>query len=97
MNETIKPLAIAIFEKHWIIATKKPLDEATKHHMKYAIEAVNEALDLKESANNYIPQYTYDEDEVRELLHKRIELLFGISYDKEITNKWFNEHKKNRL
>ena len=36
--------AEVIFEKHWVKATGKPLDEATKHHMQYAIEAVNEAL-----------------------------------------------------
>lgn len=38
--------ATKIFEKHWVKATGKPLDEATKHHMKYAIEAINEALGL---------------------------------------------------
>lgn len=36
--------AIEIFEKHWTKATGKPLDETTKNHMKYAIEAINEAL-----------------------------------------------------
>lgn len=36
--------ATEIFEKHWTKATGKPLDETTKHHMKYAIEAINEAL-----------------------------------------------------
>lgn len=36
--------ATEIFEKHWTKATGKPLDKATKHHMKYAIEAINEAL-----------------------------------------------------
>lgn len=33
-----------IFEKHWTNATGKPLDDVTKHHMKYAIDAINEAL-----------------------------------------------------
>jgi hypothetical protein len=33
-----------IFEKHWTKATGKPLDETTEYHMKYAIEAINEAL-----------------------------------------------------
>lgn len=37
-----------IFEKHWIKATGKPLDEATKHHLQYAIDAVEEALNYKE-------------------------------------------------
>lgn len=36
--------ATEIFEKHWTKATGKPLDETTKQHMHYAIEAVNEAL-----------------------------------------------------
>ena len=36
--------ATKIFEKHWTKATGKTLDETTKHHMKYAIEAINEAL-----------------------------------------------------
>lgn len=36
--------ATRILEKHWTKATGKPLDETTKHHMKYAIEAINEAL-----------------------------------------------------
>lgn len=36
--------ATEIFEKHWFKATGKPIDETTKHHMKYAIEAINEAL-----------------------------------------------------
>lgn len=36
--------ATEIFEKHWTKATGKKLDETTKHHMKYAIEAINEAL-----------------------------------------------------
>lgn len=40
--------ATEIFEKHWTKATGKPLDETTKHHMKYAIEAINEALFLND-------------------------------------------------
>lgn len=36
--------ATEIFEKHWAKATGKPLDETIKQHMKYAIEAINEAL-----------------------------------------------------
>lgn len=39
--------ATDIFKKHWVKATGKPLDEATKSHMKYAIEAVDEALNKK--------------------------------------------------
>lgn len=38
--------ATEIFEKHWTKATGKPLDEMTKHHMKYAIDAINEAMEL---------------------------------------------------
>lgn len=44
MNDIEK--ATKIFEKHWTKATGNPLDETTKHHMKYAIEAINEALFL---------------------------------------------------
>jgi hypothetical protein len=33
-----------IFEKHWLKATGKPLDEATLNHMSYCIDAINEAL-----------------------------------------------------
>lgn len=46
MNDKMKTAkkAEAIFEKHWVKSTDKPLDEMTKHHMKYAIEAVEEAL-----------------------------------------------------
>ena len=36
--------AEAIFEKHWKKATGKELDETTKQHMQYAIDAINEAL-----------------------------------------------------
>lgn len=36
--------ATEIFEKHWTKKRGKPLDEITKHHMKYAIQAINEAL-----------------------------------------------------
>lgn len=36
--------ATEIFEKHWTKRTGKPLDEATKQHMAYCIEAINEAL-----------------------------------------------------
>lgn len=38
--------ATKIFEKHWVKATSKPLDETTKKHMKYCIDAINEALTL---------------------------------------------------
>lgn len=38
--------ATEIFEKHWFKATGKPLDETTKSHMKYAIEAIDEALKI---------------------------------------------------
>ena len=43
-----KEKAKEIFEKHWIKATGKALDENTKHYMNYAIEAVYEALLLDE-------------------------------------------------
>ena len=33
-----------IFEKHWVKSTGKSLDETTKNHMQYAIDAINEAL-----------------------------------------------------
>lgn len=55
--------ATEIFEKHWFNTTSKPLDETTKHHMQYAIEAVHEALVLgglescnKEQALEYMRQ-----------------------------------------
>jgi len=48
--------ATEIFEKHWIKATGKPLDETTKHHMKYAIEAINEALRLGAVSGKYKPK-----------------------------------------
>lgn len=35
-----------IFEKHWKLTTGKELDETTKHHMQYCIDAIDEALDL---------------------------------------------------
>jgi hypothetical protein len=36
--------ATELFEKHWKKATNKPLDESTKKHMQYAIDAISEAL-----------------------------------------------------
>jgi hypothetical protein len=45
--------ATEIFEKHWVKSTGKPLDEITKHHMKYAIEAINEALLLGTVTSGY--------------------------------------------
>lgn len=38
--------ATKIFKKHWIKATGKELDGMTKYHMQYAIDAINEALEL---------------------------------------------------
>ena len=43
---TTMKTATEIFEKHWTKTTGKPLDETTKQHMKYAIEAIHEALNL---------------------------------------------------
>lgn len=37
--------AIEIFEKYWIKATGKPLDETIKHHMRYCIAAMQEYAD----------------------------------------------------
>lgn len=36
-----------IFEKHWKLRTGKELDDTTKQHMSYCIDAINEALTLK--------------------------------------------------
>lgn len=36
--------ATEILAKHWTKATGKPLDDTTKHHLQYAIDAINEAL-----------------------------------------------------
>lgn len=41
--------ATQIFEKHWTKRTGCPLDEKTKEHMKYCIEAIDEALNLSKS------------------------------------------------
>ncbi len=50
--------ATEIFEKHWVKATGKPLDETTKQHMKYDIEAVDEALKKDDIlSNNHRPKY----------------------------------------
>lgn len=45
--------ALEIFEKHWTKSTGKPLDEMTKNHMKYAIEAIHEALSM-------MPEFVYE-------------------------------------
>lgn len=37
-----------ILEKHWKLRTGKELDDMTKQHMSYCIDAINEALTLKE-------------------------------------------------
>jgi len=50
--------ATEIFEKHWVKATGKPLDETTKHHMKYAIEAVDEALNTNAVRVKFCPKDT---------------------------------------
>ncbi len=39
-----KEKALTLFEKHWKNATGKDLDETTKHHMQYCIDAIEEAL-----------------------------------------------------
>lgn len=44
MLKPIKEEAEEILAKHWTKATSKPLDEATKNHLNYAIEAVAEGL-----------------------------------------------------
>lgn len=49
--------ATKLFEKHWIKATGKPLDETTKHHMKYAIEAIDEALNIADNGFNSSSKY----------------------------------------
>lgn len=49
-----------------------------------------------EETHYYIPQYTYSESEVRELLHKTASR-FLCCYNEKSLNEWFNEHKKNRL
>lgn len=36
-----------IFKKHWKLKTGKELDEVTRHNMQYCIDAINEALTLK--------------------------------------------------
>lgn len=38
-----------ILAKHWKKATGKKLDDATASHLQYAIDAVQEALDLNNS------------------------------------------------
>lgn len=38
--------ATEIFKKHWSKATGRLLDDWTKHKMQYAIDAINEALDI---------------------------------------------------
>lgn len=51
--------AIEIFEKHWIKATGKPLDDMTKHHMGYAIDAIQEALEMSDHDINRIHKCDY--------------------------------------
>lgn len=41
-----------LFEKHWILATGKPLDDMTKYRMQYCIDAIKEAQ--KEAYNEAI-------------------------------------------
>lgn len=38
--------ATEIFAKHWAKRTDLPLDEVTKHHMKYCIEAIQEGIEF---------------------------------------------------
>lgn len=38
--------ATELFEKYWKLKTGKELDETTKVHMNYCIDAINEALNL---------------------------------------------------
>jgi len=38
--------ATEIFEKHWLKATGRPLDGIERYHMQYAIDAVQEALQM---------------------------------------------------
>ena len=38
--------ATDIFEKHWVKSTGQPCHEMTKYHMKYCIEAIDEALNI---------------------------------------------------
>ena len=66
--------ATEIFEKHWNKATGKPLDETTKHHMKYAIEAINEAL-LLGAVSCSLPT----QDEISKAFEHRIKLGSNIS------------------
>lgn len=35
-----------LFAKHWTEATNKPCDSQTMHHMRYAINAIDEALNI---------------------------------------------------
>lgn len=42
----MKTKAELILEKHWTKATKTALDPATKKHLKYCIDAIEEALQL---------------------------------------------------
>lgn len=55
-NTTIAK-ATEIFEKHWTRATGKPLDEITRHHMKYAIEAIDEALNSPSVKGRFYTDY----------------------------------------
>lgn len=54
--------ATKIFEKHWVKATGKPLDEATKAHMSYAIEAIDEALHLGTVSGSWLDHHILNED-----------------------------------
>lgn len=64
--------ATQIFEKHWKKATGKPLDEATKSIMQYAIDAVNEALGIDEDSEFAIEWYKVNKLEaVKWLMSKK--------------------------
>lgn len=51
--------ATEIFEKHWLKTTGKPLDEATKQHMNYVLDAINEALMLSDSSAYFASDIGY--------------------------------------
>ena len=44
--------AVDLLDKHWAKAVGKPMDEVTKHHLYYSIEAIQEAQ--KEAYNEAI-------------------------------------------
>ena len=65
--------AVDLLDKHWAEFVGKPMDEVTKHHLYYCIEAIQEAQKeayneaIKEAINTLPSEYLFAISKIRKL------------------------------